>query len=110
MSAEANSREKTPMKCRVLAALASVTILAWAALGLSAHAQSSDWDKVVAAGKKEGKVVLYNSANGASYFTNVIRSFEQKYGITVDSLDLRASELTERIRAEQVAGRYLGDL
>ncbi len=52
----------------------------------SAQAQSSDWDKVVAAGKKEGKVVLYNSANGASYFTNVVRSFEQKYGITVDSL------------------------
>ena len=98
------------MNSRVWAALASVTVLTWAALALSAQAQGSDWDKVVAAGKREGKVVLYNSANGASYFTNVIRSFEQKYGITVDSLDLRASELTERIRAEQVAGRFLGDL
>ena len=92
----------------VMAALA--TALAWVAASLPAQAQGSDWDKVVAAGKKEGKVVLYNSANGASYFTNVIKSFEQKYGITVDSLDLRASELTERIRAEQVAGRFLGDL
>lgn len=79
--------------------------------GAAGHAQSADeWAKVVEAGKKEGKVVIYNSANGASYFTNVIKSFEAKYGITVDSLDLRASELTERIRAEQVAGRYLGDL
>ena len=79
-------------------------------LCLSAQAQSQDWDKVVADGKKEGKVVIYNSANGAAYFTNIVKSFEQKYGITVDSLDLRASELTERIRAEQVAGRFLGDL
>jgi iron(III) transport system substrate-binding protein len=78
---------------------------------MAAHAQdAAEWDKVIAAGKKEGKVVLYNSANGASYFTNVVKGFEAKYGITVDSLDLRASELTERIRAEQVAGRYLGDL
>lgn len=77
----------------------------------AANAQNAEeWAKVVEAGKKEGKVVLYNSANGASYFTNVIKSFEAKYGISVDSLDLRASELTERIRAEQVAGRFLGDL
>jgi iron(III) transport system substrate-binding protein len=79
-------------------------------LAFGAAAQAETWDDVVAAGKKEGKVVLYNSANGADYFTKVIKSFEQKYGITVDSLDLRASELTERIRAEQVAGRFLGDL
>jgi ABC-type Fe3+ transport system substrate-binding protein len=84
--------------------------LVWIGLCLSAQAQSQDWDKVVADGKKEGKVVIYNSANGAAYFTNIVKSFEQKYGITVDSLDLRASELTERIRAEQVAGRFLGDL
>jgi ABC-type Fe3+ transport system substrate-binding protein len=85
-------------------------LLAWLGLNLTAQAQQGDWDQVVAAGKKEGKVVIYNSANGATYFQNIINSFEKKYGITVDSLDLRASELTERIRAEQVAGRFLGDL
>ena len=106
------------MKCHLGGAVRlaiRVTLAAILTLGLTAgnrpaHAQDSEWDKVVAAGKKEGRVVIYNSANGAGYFTNVLRSFEQKYGITVDSLDLRASELTERIRAEQVAGRYLGDL
>ncbi|MGZ5834986.1 MAG: ABC transporter substrate-binding protein [Xanthobacteraceae bacterium] len=83
----------------------------FALLGMCFCAQAQqDWDKVVADGKKEGKVVIYNSANGASYFTNVINSFEKKYGIKVESLDLRASELTERIRVEQVAGRYVGDL
>ena len=48
-------------------------------------------------------------ALGAPYFQAVIKSFETTYGIPVESLDLRASELVERIRTEQSAGRYLGD-
>jgi ABC-type Fe3+ transport system substrate-binding protein len=74
-----------------------------------AHAQDASWEGVVDAAKKEGKVVVYNMALGAPYFTAVLKSFEAKYGISVESLDLRASELTERIRTEQSAGRYLGD-
>lgn len=73
-----------------------------------AHAQQS-WDNVVDAAKKEGKVVVYNMALGAPYFLAVLKSFETKYGIAVESLDLRASELAERIRTEQSAGRFLGD-
>ena len=61
------------------------------------------------AAKKEGKVVVYNMALGAPYFKDVLKSFEAKYGIPVESLDLRASELAERIRTEQAAGRFLGD-
>ncbi len=80
-----------------------------AGLAVPAHAQDSSWDAVVDAAKKEGKVVVYNMALGAPYFAAVIKSFEAKYGIAVESLDLRASELAERIRTEQAAGRYLGD-
>jgi ABC-type Fe3+ transport system substrate-binding protein len=72
--------------------------------------QQTAWDAVVAAAKQEGKVVVYNSALGTAYYKAVVDSFEKKYGIKVETLDLRASELTERIRAEQAAGRYLGDL
>jgi ABC-type Fe3+ transport system substrate-binding protein len=74
-----------------------------------AQAQES-WDAVVNAAKKEGKVVVYDMALGAPYFVAVLKSFEAKYGIPVESLDLRASELAERIRTEQSAGRYLGDV
>lgn len=86
-----------------------------ALLGLMAaaapsSAQDASWQQVVDAAKKEGKVVVYNMALGAPYFTAVLKSFEAKYGISVESLDLRASELAERIRTEQAAGRYLGDL
>jgi iron(III) transport system substrate-binding protein len=75
----------------------------------SAPARADDWNTVIDAAKKEGKVVVYNMALGAPYFTAVIKSFESKYGIAVESLDLRASELAERIRTEQSAGRFLGD-
>jgi iron(III) transport system substrate-binding protein len=74
-----------------------------------AYAEQS-WDAVVEAAKKEGKVAVYNMTLGAPYFVAVIKSFEAKYGISVESLDLRASELAERIRTEQSAGRYLGDV
>jgi ABC-type Fe3+ transport system substrate-binding protein len=73
-------------------------------------AQDASWDSVVVAAKKEGKVVVYNMALGAPYFAAVVKSFEKEYGIAVESLDLRASELAERIRTEQSAGRYLGDV
>jgi len=74
-----------------------------------ASAQDASWDTVVAAAKKEGKVVVYSMALGAPYYQAVLRSFEEKYGIKVESLDLRASELAERVRTEQAAGRFLGD-
>jgi iron(III) transport system substrate-binding protein len=79
--------------------------------GLVVPAQAEDsWDAVVDAAKKEGKIVVYDMALGAPYFVAVLKSFEAKYGIPVESLDLRASELVERIRTEQSAGRFLGDV
>lgn len=72
-------------------------------------AHADDWNSVVEAAKKEGKVVIYSMALGAPYYGAVLKSFEAKYGIKVESLDLRASELAERVRTEQSAGRYIGD-
>jgi iron(III) transport system substrate-binding protein len=94
----------------MLVKLKTVALVAWlGCLTMPAHGQDSSWEGVVDAAKKEGKVVVYNMALGAPYFTAVLKSFEAKYGIAVESLDLRASELAERIRTEQAAGRYLGD-
>src|SRR6202012_3644200 len=89
------------LKAAVVACLVGVV--------LPAHAEDS-WDAVVAAARKEGKIVVYDMALGAPYFVAVLKSFEAKYGIPVESLDLRASELAERIRTERSAGRYLGDV
>ena len=93
----------------MLKTLKVAVVLGLMGLAWPAQAQES-WDSVVDAAKKEGKVVVYNMALGAPYFIAVLKAFEAKYGIPVESLDLRASELAERIRTEHSAGRYLGDV
>lgn len=81
------------------------------ALALTATAgRASAQEDRVAAAKKEGSVSVYNSQLGSPQFVAVMKAFEAKYGIRVDSLDLRASEVSERIRTEQTAGRFLGDV
>jgi ABC-type Fe3+ transport system substrate-binding protein len=79
------------------------------AFATPALAQES-WDSVVAAGKKEGSVVVYHAQLGAAHWKDVVRAFESKYGIKVQEYDARASELTERIRVEQTSKRYVADV
>jgi iron(III) transport system substrate-binding protein len=69
-----------------------------------------DWDKVVAAAKKEGKVVFYHATLGSTLQPRIIKSFQAKYDIEVQDLNARASEIRERIRTEQSSGRFLGDV
>ena len=87
----------------VLGLLASSTLVdpAWA---------QDDWAKTVEAAKKEGKLVMYTASIGSVFHKAVIKSFEQKYGIAVEVLEARASEVRERVRVEQAAGRFLGDI
>jgi len=75
-----------------------------------ASAQEADWDKVIAAAKKEGTVTVYHASLGAPHFAAIVKTFEDKYGIEVKQFDARASELSERIRTEQASGRYVADL
>jgi iron(III) transport system substrate-binding protein len=69
-----------------------------------------DWDKVVAAAKAEGKVVVYSAYIGPPHLKAVTRAFEARYGIAVDTLEARGSELRERIRAEHAANRFAADV
>ncbi len=75
-----------------------------------ASAEVAGWDKVVAAGKAEGGLVLYTALLGVPSTKAIAKAFEAKYGIPVQVLEARASELRERIRTEQAAGRFLGDV
>jgi iron(III) transport system substrate-binding protein len=85
-------------------------IVALGAMSLGATAQQADDPDLVAAAKKEGKLAFYTSFLGAPFHIAAIRSFEKKYGISVELLDVRASELRERVRTEQAAGRFIGDV
>ncbi len=80
------------------------------ALMRSAAAQTDDWAKVVEGAKKEGKLLIYTASVGSVFHRTVITAFEKKYDIKVDLLEARASEVRERVRVEQSAGRFLGDL
>jgi iron(III) transport system substrate-binding protein len=95
-----------PMLRRNFVALS--TLLAFAR---PAAAQTdAEWQKVVEAGKKEGKVVVYTATLGSPHHKAVVQAFEKKYGIRVELLEARASEVRERVRIEQAAGRFVGDV
>lgn len=82
-----------------------------ALLSLPELARAEDeWGKVVDAAKKEGHVVLYSAFVGLATHQQLKKDFEATYGITVDILEARASEIRERIRIEQAAGRFTADV
>ena len=90
---------------RIRAALAVLSVLSWP---LAAHAQSDNWDDVVARAKQEGTVTLYSLVPGT--LQKPLKMFEETTGIRVIYLEGRPSEVTERIRTEQVTGRRSADV
>src|SRR5579864_7903284 len=97
------------MKRFLQAAVIAATV-ATALVPVARAADNELPDDVVAAAKKEGKVAFYTSFLGAKAHLDIIKTFEAKYGISVDLLDVRASEMNERIRTEQTSQRYIGDV
>ena len=89
-------------------------LLAVAALigsGVYVQAQTADdWAKVSAAAKAEGRVIVYSAYVGAPSSRNVAKAFEAKFGIAVELLEVRGSEIRERVRVEQAAGRNIADV
>ena len=64
------------------------------AIARSAAAQSDDWNKVVDAARKEGKLAFYTASIGSPFHKQVFDAFEKKYGIKVELLEARASEVS----------------
>ena len=92
------------MRCRSL-------VVALAVLTAAMPALANEIDKgLIEAAKKEGKLVFYTSYVTPAMHAAVKDGFEKSFGIPVDLLNVRASEMNERVRTEQAAGRYLGDV
>ena len=53
---------------------------------------------------------MYSGAVGNTVSPKIASAFEAKYGVRMEVLEARASELRERIRTEQAAGKMLGDV
>jgi len=84
--------------------------IAASAVSSRAMAQADEWKRVEEAGRKEGKLVIYTASIGSPFLKATCDSFEKKYGITIERFEARASEVRERVRVEQAAGRFLGDI
>jgi iron(III) transport system substrate-binding protein len=99
------------MRLSVFARVCAIALSA-GVIGLAhgALAQDEDWSKVVAEAKKEGRLVLYTAYVGQKSTKEIAAAFEKKYGIPVEVLEGRASEIRERVRVEQSAGRYAADV
>ncbi len=68
-----------------------------------------DWDKTLAAAKKEGSVVVYHAPFGEA--REVLQKvFKEKYGIHIEFLTGRTGDLVSRIITERKAGIYSADM
>jgi len=97
-------------KRKTLKSLSAAAVLPTLAAMPTFAQVDTEWQKVVDAARKEGRVTFYTSGVGSRFHREVGASFEKAYGIRFETLEARASELRERIRAEQTAGRFTGDV
>jgi iron(III) transport system substrate-binding protein len=95
---------------RTVLRLATLAALGHPRRAAAQGGSDAEWKKVIEGAKKEGKVVVYNGAVGTPALPKAGAAFETKYGIRFELLEARASELRERIRTEQAAGKVLGDV
>lgn len=70
---------------------------------------ASRWDAVQQAAKAEGSLIVYSTANPATKQA-LTKAMKEKYGITTDFIIGRGEELVQRIKTENQAGIYQGDL
>ncbi|HLB29331.1 MAG TPA: hypothetical protein VJM69_04270, partial [Dehalococcoidia bacterium] len=75
----------------------------------TAAAIPPEWEQVLAAARKEGKVVVAGPT-GADERKALTEPFEKKYAISVEYLGKTSAEFTTRILAEREAGQYLWDV
>ncbi|HKZ50237.1 MAG TPA: hypothetical protein VJ256_00565, partial [Dehalococcoidia bacterium] len=72
-------------------------------------AWEQEWDQVLAAAKREGKVAVQSDI-GPALRQALTGPFEKKYGITVEHLGVAGREIPPRVKTERDAGQYLWDV
>ena len=81
-------------------------LLFYGALATQVFAQDA---KLIAEGKKEGKVVVYGSME-TDIFDGIQKSFEKNFGITVEYWRASGASVLERVLSERKAGKPLYDV
>src|SRR5262249_52155533 len=68
-----------------------------------------EWEKILAAGKKEGKVAIIGPV-GADRRDVLVEPFQKKYSITVEYFADRGAGIGPRLSTDRGAGQYLWDV
>lgn len=71
---------------RICCAGALAVLLVASIAPLNAEGQEKDWNAVIAAAKKEGKVVVYGTSSFREILDKAKPIFEERYGIKVEAL------------------------
>ena len=79
----------------ITAVIAGLAIVA-ATSGLAVGQSVEDWNKVIAAAKKERKVVIYGTTTVRDFSLKIASKFKKRYGVTVEYLSGRSREVRER--------------
>ena len=88
-------------------ALAAVSFMI--ALAIDARAQEKGWNRLIAGGRQEGKVVVIGSADPAVR-VEIPAKFKARFGVTVEYLGGRSGELMSRLQSERRSGLYTVDV
>src|SRR3990170_2645228 len=95
----------------IMVMVAIAAALNFSALAVAASAPSAaEWEKTVAAAKKEGNVVV-SGPTGAEARDALTEGFQKRYpGIRVDYDGSSTREFAPRVAAERKAGQFLWDV
>jgi iron(III) transport system substrate-binding protein len=87
----------------------SLVMLIGLAFSSWAQERPKEWNQILAEARKEGKVVVTSSPD-ATFRNQIMPKFMARFGIAVEFLAGRSSEITARIRTERSAGVYSVDV
>jgi iron(III) transport system substrate-binding protein len=88
----------------IMEILAVITILTFNSVSASA-----DWESILAAAKKEGRVSVLTDMT-ATLRDALTLEFQKKYGISVEVFGSSGREVAPRVAAERKAGQFLWDI
>ena len=73
-------------------------------------AAQAEWEKTLAAAKKEGKVVAYGAYGLSVARDPLIRAFNERFGLTLEMTVGPPADLTAKLISERNAGIYTADI
>ncbi len=77
--------------------------------GAPAASSGGEWQSLVQAGQADKQLVIFSGSIGAGKDA-IIKDFGSKYGIQVDVIQGRGTEIAQKMERERQAGIYSGDI